>query len=338
VETKPQPVRSTDSVLADVDDILQAREPSVTVPIDAIDSSYSPRVNGESEDHVRVLTNAETVLPPILVHRPTMRVIDGMHRLRAAVRKGARTIQATFFDGSEELAFALAVKANMRHGLPLSLADRKVAAQRLLNINATCSDRYIAAVTGLAPATIRDLRACTTDQDAQSTSRVGRDGRIRPLDHARRRVEAAKVLLERPDASLREIAKIVGVSHSTVRDVRRQMEQGSFAESVRTATRRSVARRPRRLGVDGIRDRRMKIVNGLRNDPALRYTETGRAFLRWLDGRLLGPDGWEAHLANIPAHSAYLMVDLASICAAEWGDFADRLRDVHLRSETSGGG
>ena len=42
--------------------------------------------------HVETLIASETELPPIIVHRLTMRVIDGMHRLLAVQRLGRRKI------------------------------------------------------------------------------------------------------------------------------------------------------------------------------------------------------------------------------------------------------
>jgi hypothetical protein len=57
-----------------------------------------------------------------------MRVIDGMYRLLAARMRGDSEIEARFFEGDDASSYVLAVKSNVEHGLPLSLADRKVAA------------------------------------------------------------------------------------------------------------------------------------------------------------------------------------------------------------------
>jgi hypothetical protein len=42
------------------------------VPIAALKPGDSPRLAGESIGHVQTLANSGSVLPPILVHRPTM--------------------------------------------------------------------------------------------------------------------------------------------------------------------------------------------------------------------------------------------------------------------------
>ncbi len=43
--------------------------------------------------HARSLAQTEADLPPIVVHRTTTRVIDGMHRLTAAGLRGEREIR-----------------------------------------------------------------------------------------------------------------------------------------------------------------------------------------------------------------------------------------------------
>jgi hypothetical protein len=97
------------------------------VPVGIPLPADSPRLGGENRDHIRLLADATAPLPPILVHRSTMRVIDGMHRLRAAMLRGATEIAVEFFDGTEAEAFARAVRENVAHGLPLSRSDREAA-------------------------------------------------------------------------------------------------------------------------------------------------------------------------------------------------------------------
>ncbi len=46
------------------------------LPLDSLRTSRSPRLEGHSPDHVRVLAQAQEPLPPILVHRQSMRIID----------------------------------------------------------------------------------------------------------------------------------------------------------------------------------------------------------------------------------------------------------------------
>ncbi|MEU8378582.1 ParB/RepB/Spo0J family partition protein, partial [Streptosporangium sp. NPDC048865] len=95
-----------------------------TVPVRSLLSADTPRSMGEDLRHIRLLSSLETVLPPVIVHRSTMRVVDGMHRLRVAMLREDREIRVRFFDGDERDAFVIAVRENIAHGLPLSAADR----------------------------------------------------------------------------------------------------------------------------------------------------------------------------------------------------------------------
>ncbi len=77
-----------------------------------------------------------------------MRVIDGLHRMRAARLRGDQTIEVQYFTGDDDAAFLLAVEANTAHGLPLSLSERKAAAVRLIAMFPDRSNRSIAASAG----------------------------------------------------------------------------------------------------------------------------------------------------------------------------------------------
>jgi ParB/Sulfiredoxin domain len=55
-------------------------------------------------------------LPPILVQRATSRVIDGMHRVRAATIRGEDLISGRLVGCSDDAAFILSVRANNSHG------------------------------------------------------------------------------------------------------------------------------------------------------------------------------------------------------------------------------
>jgi hypothetical protein len=141
----------------------------------------SPRSKAEDSHHVKVLAETAQSLPPILVQRSSMRVIDGMHRLRAAQLRGARTITARLLDCTPQQAFVIAVKANVSHGLPLSLADRKAAAARLLAAMPEWSDRAIASVSGLSHKTVGAIRRQSSGEIPQTGARLGRDGRMRVM-------------------------------------------------------------------------------------------------------------------------------------------------------------
>jgi ParB-like chromosome segregation protein Spo0J len=186
-----------------------------------VSDSVRRRVN---KAHVQVLSEVEDQWPPILVKLRNGQIIDGIHRYFAAIELGRLTIECDLFDGDDRAAFVEAVRLNVSHGLPLSLRERQDAARRVLTLYREWSDRKIAGVCGLSANTVRKLRDCSTASVPQLNRRQGIDGRIRPVDarEARRRTREAIDL--HPKASLREIARIVGVSPATVGKVKRDYQ------------------------------------------------------------------------------------------------------------------
>jgi ParB-like chromosome segregation protein Spo0J len=154
------------------------------VPVAAVRLTTSPRLRGVDDAHVEALSEIPA-LPPILVHRPAMTVIDGAHRLMAAKRRGDGTIAVRFFDGDDAAAYVEAVRANVSHGHPLTLGERRHAAWRVLMLHPEWSDRAVAEVCGLSPKTAGVIRRRSSGEIPQLERRVGRDGRTRPA-HARR--------------------------------------------------------------------------------------------------------------------------------------------------------
>ncbi|WP_244199532.1 ParB/RepB/Spo0J family partition protein [Amycolatopsis thailandensis] len=295
----------------------------VEVPLDTLCAEDSPRAAGVDPAHARMLAETDAPLPPILVHRPTMRVIDGLHRLQAAKLKNAVAIDARFFDGDDQAAFILAVKSNITHGLPLSLADRKTAARRILEVRPQWSDRAIAAVTGLSHKTVGKVRR-STGEVPQPNAHIGRDGRVRALDPAQGRRRAHELIASNPTASIREIARGAGVSVATAHDVRHR--HGRREEPARTVT------RPRPRQADAVDLASAQIadnqaaVERLRSDPTIRYTESGRTLVRLLDGHLNDRDQWDQVARNIPEHRLELISELAKARAEDWRQFVELLQ------------
>ncbi|MEN3357972.1 MAG: hypothetical protein V7637_1954 [Mycobacteriales bacterium] len=304
---------------------------AVYVEINAIKVADSPRLNGENTEHTMALAECGAPLPPITVHHSTMCVIDGVHRLRAAELRGEAQIPVVFFKGDEEAAFVLAVEANIKHGMPLSIADRHAAAARILRHRPDWSDRRVAASTGLAPDTVGAVRRSTVEA-GQLDARLGLDGRVRPLNSAPGRRRAADMIRARPRASLREIARSCGIAVGTARDVRERLQRGEDPVVRRPARRLAGAR----LEVaDPHQDRaapasrdprtRLTILGRLRDDPTLRFSESGRQLLRWLLHHAIGVDDNTWVPDAVPAHCVELIVDLARDCAEAWQELAERL-------------
>ncbi|WP_432981422.1 ParB/RepB/Spo0J family partition protein [Dactylosporangium sp. CA-233914] len=269
-----------------------------------------------------------------------MRVIDGAHRVRAALQRGETTISGRYYDGTEEQAFVLSVWLNITHGLPLSLADRKRAAERIATSHPQWSGRRIAAVTGISAGTVADIRRRLGDAPALGGSRIGEDGKVRPLDSSAGRRLAGRLMTENPNLSLRQVAKAAAISPETARDVRNRLLSG--AELVPT-------RRVRGAGVPangggshgrplnlvpsaGLSQRpvfdRAAVVSRLTGDPSLRYTETGRNLLRLLTLHARWTHEWDTIVENVPPHCTDAVADLARAFADMWADCATRLGPV----------
>ncbi|MEU0007171.1 ParB/RepB/Spo0J family partition protein [Streptomyces sp. NPDC006314] len=312
--------------------------PITRVPIGSLLFDDSPRLDGEDHDHVRVLAEAGDCLPPIIVHRPTLRVIDGAHRIRAALLNGRTEIDARLLDCDAAAAFLLSVRANVTHGLPLSRADRAAAAARVLLTHPQWSDRAIATATGISDKTVSRIRSQSSAADtAQSGARLGQDGRVRPLDSGQRRRRAAAIFLDRPDAGLREVARATGLSPATVRDVRLRIDRGedpvpgryrNVTGAERTSAVANRQRTPAAARVDGeaVLVDRQKLLAKLSEDPSLRLSESGRRALRWLRQYSVDGNGIETLQRGLPGHWVAEVADLARSCAAAWSELAEQLQ------------
>lgn len=302
--------------------------PVVEVELSRLSSVCSPRTSGEDPDHVETLLSAEAELPPILVHRPTMRVLDGLHRLKVAQVRGDTKIVARFVDGTESDAFVLAVEANIRHGLPLSLADRKRAAAQIIGTHPRWSDRRVASATGISAGTVAELRR--HGGDSGNEARIGRDGRIRPVDGSEGRRLAAELIRNDPGLSLRQVAKQVGISPETVRDVRGRLERGESPTRDGSGRLRAKPQPLRWTEPDFCRamDRdRLAVLERLKADPALRLTEAGRILLRLLAMHSIDGREWGKLLHGVPPHWGSVVAGFARDHARVWAEFADRLEN-----------
>ncbi|WP_330319240.1 ParB/RepB/Spo0J family partition protein [Streptomyces platensis] len=304
----------------------------IKVPIASLRLSDSPRSVGASQEHIRTLAESDARLPPILVMPSTMRVIDGMHRLRAAELRGATEVEARYFEGDEKDAFVLAVKSNIAHGLPLSLDDRKAAAVRIIGSHPKWSDRAIGSATGLSAKTVGALRSCSTEGIPQSNVRIGRDGRARPLDPTEGRIRAGRLMQENPTAPLRQIAAQAGVSLGTASDVRKRLRsgegpvrEGGRPHSALEPTTEEPPPRRRLEETEPSSPSRALMLRHLSRDPSVRLTEDGRALLRWLNVVAVRSQDWDRLLGSVPAHRASAVAELARSCADIWQQVADQL-------------
>lgn len=319
------------------------------VPLRDLHTAHAPRNAEEDEQYARTLAASREDLAPVLVHRPTMLVIDGVCRARAAALRGHTHIRARLFDGTEEDGEMLSVLVDIAHGMVPPLAERSAAARHALRVQPDWSDRALAALTGLPGKRVAALRRASGAATAPHGRRLGLDGRARPLDSAARRQLADGLLNDDPHASLRQVARAAGLSPATVADVRERRRRGEDPVPRRGAGARpglpGLVPSPRTGGtrtpvpltavprtpvpptpVTALRP----VLASLTQDPSLRLTESGRALLRALDVSCLLADGIEGIAAHVPPHRLDAVARLAESHARLWEALASHLGQRRL--------
>ena len=139
-------------------------------------------------------------------------------------------------------------------------------------------------------------------------SRLGKDGKLRPVDPGASRARIVNLLQTKPDQSLREIARLTGTSPATVISVRSRLNRASNEgdrEEAPSATPASVP---------------------WLSDSALGSTDEGRGFAGWFEKTDV--DGqWKDYVGGIPVSRIYEVSDEARRRAGEWLAFASTLEE-----------
>ncbi|WP_394617222.1 ParB N-terminal domain-containing protein [Lentzea sp. JNUCC 0626] len=312
---------STDSVLSARLGSHQRTRPVVRLRISALRRGRGVRVDGENAPYVRQLADVpEKRLPPVVVHRKTMNVVDGLHRWCAAELRGASHIAAVMLDGDDFDAFIFALQANKGHkGLPLTRADLRAAIEHVLSQRPQWADRRIAAVTGVAARTVANARIRLGDR---TEVRVGSDGRKRSRNSARRRALVRELLLDQPHLSLRAVAREVGVSPETVRAVRAGLHDE--ARLPPPSEGKPVPAPRAETPMDNT-----TLLHWLHHDPALRASQRGRALLRLLQLESELRASWTDFTDHVPPHCRAGLAAFARQNATSWRSMAELLeRDL----------
>jgi ParB-like chromosome segregation protein Spo0J len=268
---------------------------------------------------VRVLVESADRWPPILV-TADYEVVDGCHRVTAARALGRTRITAEIFTGTAQDAYVESVRRNVAHGLALSLNERRSAAGRILDFKPSWSDRRIGTLAGLSPSTVAALRTAQRGPaDPGSAGRLGSDGRTRPTNPAPLRKRITDAIADRPDASLRTIAGLVGASPETVRSVRNRLLAGPPPDTALEANDEPPADRG---------------PAWWERDSALTSTSEGRELAAWLTRTDVEVSGVES-LGAIPLSRVYEVSTEFRRRAAFWAEFADALERRATRRATS---
>jgi ParB-like chromosome segregation protein Spo0J len=288
----------------------------VQLPLASLQVGPTLRVDGILEARVQTLMESPEDWEPIVVANADWTVIDGCHRALAARRLGLREVAAVQFEGSASEEFLEFVRRNIGYSDGFSHRERRNAAWRILSCYPEWSDRRVGDLCGISTKTVADLRGRLTRllgprDDAGGDFRIGRDGRRRPVDARARRAEIADALRENPDASLRDIARLIGVSPETVRSVRARLSELELAEDVSF---------PEGFGPGGP----WTSDGDWRPDVAFTSRDDGVVVADFFERTKVGAQDFD-HTASIPLSRIYEVADEARRRAAFWTAFADRV-------------
>lgn len=319
-------LRSHDQVFGDESG---AGDPeAIELSLDRLALGPSPRKSGVRPEHVRALAQLEGRWPPILVNRSDLTIIDGAHRFHAARLLGHKRVWCFYFDGDPEEAFLEAIRRNTRHGLPLTLREREDAAAQLLSLHQDWSNRRVAELCALAHGTVSKIREqfCPTGEAEQlNNKRIGRDGRVRPVDSTETRKRIAEALASTPQATAREIAAQVGASPTTVASVRSKLRHASGIDETQrpssnhapTASGYLRAIEPSWQSESTAPD----ADQAWRTDISLSSTPEQQQFLTWFEKTGIGEE-WAEFINTPPLSRVYELADEARRRAKNWEKFA----------------
>jgi len=313
--------RAERSFHEDPEEVTSSISAVVEVELTSLKAGLMVRSSGIDRRHVERLAHVADRWPPVLVAARSLAVIDGVHRIAAARMLGRTTIVATMFDGDHVAAYAEAVGRNVRHGLPLTLDERRRAARELLLRLPERSDRSLAGLCGLDHKTIARLRHEVAGSDA-------RPGTLRPAGRpaggSELRARIAAAIAEHPDASLRRIAVRVGASPETVRSVRKELASGEVRMGPSLPAREVD---PRRVDVDSQPhpvSSASEPSSAWMSDAAFADEPRRIAFARWFDDASAA-GSWALHVPHVPLSRVYDVAAQARSYADAWRRFADAL-------------
>lgn len=291
------------------------------VALASLPVGHAWRAHGLDDARVTALAARYPQLPPVLVRRDDLLVVDGAHTVAAARRLGMQVAHVRWFDGTwVDAAEAFVTRNSIANSLPLSTEDRRAVIHSTLHAEPTWSDRRIAQVCGVSPKMIARIRSAAPSlrpAHAVGEKRVGRDGRARPVRAGAMRVLIAQMLDEQPDASLRTVASALGVSPETARSVRRDREVGQES--------RMVGWHGSSTAFDELALVRIRRESPApwRGDHAFKSTSAGEEFIGWFEATNIGDEPCRAD--DVPLSRIYEIADEARRRATFWSEFADSI-------------
>jgi hypothetical protein len=196
--------------------------------------------------------------------------------------------------------------------------------------NPEWSNRRIASLCGLSDKTVGRLRRASSAVIVGVERRVGRDGKVRPVQAGQVRERVKQALAENPKGSLRAIAAVAGASPETVRSVRANLLAGDGphegARRIQLPPRREATTRSMLSVLSQIHEPAEPPgrCSDWLLDRALAASDGGSGFARWFASTDLSEE-WHDFVWTVPLGRVYEVVDEARRRAAAWTSFASLL-------------
>jgi len=175
-----------------------------------LDSRYQPRVAIDTElvkEYAELMRSGWGTFPAVEVFRigKELYVVDGFHRVKAALQAKVAKIPANIRQGTPDDALLFCVRANSTHGLRRSNEDKRRAVEMLLDhpIFSGYGSKKIAGLAGVSSPMVIDLKRKRAGEKTTTEKRRARGVDSTPTQ------QSAEVPSKLPQA-VQAVAEVMG--------------------------------------------------------------------------------------------------------------------------------